>query len=623
MNHRDSDGSADEKAVQILKVDHDEQAFYRRSVLAAAIPTLQAAVVYFVAVTVYLGFNAPSEFFVPLMTQKFSYLAILLILLRKLQYGQVADKYAYPLITVILALCLTSMIGSALAGITTNLTSNFAILFLGSSLISLSLRRNFIYWAVFWISWATLSIPSWGDGNGSKQALALLGCQLVCLATSRIKITSAQRHYQMRISEIEQAKALEKALAEAQQARQQLDQQVEERTAQLRMAYEELRLSTQQREEIQRTSDTLQEQLLQAQKMESLGRLAGGVAHDFNNLLTVILGNLELAKSLPGDADQNDLLDQAEIAARRAAEVSCQLLAFSRKQVLSFRPVELSSVIQDSARLLQRLLGEDILLSVEIPANPLHVVADSCQLQQVLLNLGVNARDSMPQGGRLQIQLQNRSWKGVACAQLRIRDTGQGIEAEHLPRIFEPFFTTKAFGKGTGLGLSTVHGIVSQHGGEIEVASIMGQGSIFDIYLPLCEQSEKPEVSPRPLTSNPSKSTRLLLVEDDAQVRLLAQRTLQLCGYQVSVAENGEKALLLSNNAYDIVVTDIVMPGMDGASLAKEFSRIQPDCKVLFVSGYSDDRLAHFGVDSQDCHFLEKPYTPWGLCRKVESVLLV
>ncbi len=606
-----------------FKADDDEQAFLRRSVLTTAIPTFQAAILYFAAVTAYIGLHAPGEFVVYLMAQKLTYLAILVTLLKKLYQGKVAENHAYTVVTVILALCLTSMIGSAFAAITTNLTNNFAILFLASSLLSLSLRRNIIYWTVFWMSWLTMSFQSMDTAAWSKEGLALLGCQLVCLATSQIRITSVLRHFQLRKTEIAQAKALEKALAEAQQARQHLDQQVEERTAQLRLAYEELRLSTQQREEIQRTSDALQEQLLQAQKMESLGRLAGGVAHDFNNLLTVILGNLELARSIPrDDAEQDDLLDQAEIAARRAADVSRQLLAFSRKQVLSFRPLDLNSLLQESSRLLQRLLGEDILLSLKIPSGPIHVVADTGQLQQVLLNLGVNARDAMPQGGRLQMELQALRWKGIPCAQLSVTDTGHGIEAGHLPRIFEPFFTTKGFGEGTGLGLSTVHGIVSQHGGEIEVTSAIGLGSTFKIYLPLSEQSERPDLNPPQLTSSPSKMTRLLLVEDDAQVRLLAQRTLQLSGYQVSVAENGEKALLLSNNTYDIVVTDLVMPGMDGASLAREFSKIQPNCKVLYVSGYSDDRLAHFGVSSEECHFLAKPYSPWGLCRKVESVLM-
>jgi len=321
--------------------------------------------------------------------------------------------------------------------------------------------------------------------------------------------------------------------------------------------------------------------------------------------------------------EQSEYLSQAEIAAKRAAEVSSQLLAFSRRQVLRFdNHLNLSQLVENTAKMIERLVGEDVHLSVKSDAQRFVVRGDSTQLQQVVMNLAVNARDAMPSGGHLSINLSQTTRKEQPVVCLEVCDTGAGISAEVLPHIFEPFYTTKPFGQGTGLGLSTVDGIVSQHQGEIDVIT-SPEGTTFRIYFPLSNQAAG-ESGSRSIRRPALGHARLLLVEDDAQVRGLALKILKNTGYRVEVAENGEKALEIVNGAqepFDLLVTDVVMPGMDGATLANRIHSLLPQAKVLFVSGYTDDRLAHFGIEPNDCNFLPKPYSPLNLCRKVQAIL--
>lgn len=596
-----------------------KEVYFRQSVLASAKIMTQVALVYFVVVIAFLASRLGPDMPPLMLLQKLTYLVAMGGLCLALTRNRIACTHAYTTVSLLLGMCATTVMVSVAYGVTDNLTSNFSIMLLATSLLSLSLARSLGYWVILWMCWLGLHYGLSNEHLGAE-AVALLGVQLVSLAISRIRINSTLATFQMRQKEISQSRELEKALKEAQQAREFLDRQVEERTRQLRLAYEDLQLSTRQREEMQRASEELQAQLIQAQKMESLGRLAGGVAHDFNNLLTVILGNLELARTFGPQEDTSDLLEQADMAARRAAEVSSQLLAFSRKQVLQLAPLELTEVTQEAARLLQRLLGEDILLSVVVPGRPLKIQGDRAQLQQVLMNLGVNARDAMPRGGRLTIQLSVCQRKGLECARMQVQDTGKGISPEDHCHIWEPFFTTKPFGEGTGLGLSTVHGIISQHHGEIEVESAPGEGTTFTLYFPLTQEGPQGPIPPAPLLGEVCGEARVLLVEDDAQVRGLALRVLKLAGYQVSTAESGSEALETYDPGCDVLVTDIVMPGMDGASLASQLKEKNPDLKVLFVSGYSDDRLEAFGIESENCNFLAKPYSPWELCRRVQSM---
>lgn len=598
--------------------------FFASAVQKAASRLILPILIYFLAVAGFVALRAPDPWRMPLLAQKLSFAALLFFLGRTIRRPELSLSRTNALVMGILLTCLLSMMFSSACGLGENYANNTVLLFLVAGLTFLQSTPALLTWGAAWAGWALMS---WhhhvGPGEVLHQTLLLIGFQLASFSILHIRRSDLASQYQLREQDRNQSQALARALREAEAARSHLDSLVEERTAELRLAYEELRLSALQREDIQQASERLQEQLLQAQKMESLGRLAGGVAHDFNNLLTVILGNLELAQKMPSDEDHLDFLHQAELAAQRAAELSGQLLAFSRRQVLQVRRIDLAEILRTAVRLIERLLGEDLQFEVDYGPPGLTVQGDPAQLQQVVMNLTVNARDAMPSGGKLTLKLQLASRNDQEMVCLEVSDTGQGIDPEVQPRIFEPFFTTKPFGQGTGLGLATVDGIVSQHQGLIEVDSELGQGTSFFVYLPLAKaqsQDSSSRKTRRPTLGN----ARLLLVEDDAQVRSLALRILRQSGYKVMAADTGEQALQIAREAdqpFDMLVTDVVMPGMDGASLADQLRQIQSECKVLFVSGYTDDRLAHFGVDSDGYNFLAKPFSAVSLCRKVEAIL--
>ena len=400
---------------------------------------------------------------------------------------------------------------------------------------------------------------------------------------------------------------------------------------QLRQAREDLLKSTQERE-------SLQEQLVQSQKMESLGRLAGGVSHDFNNLLTVALGNLEMARIAPGGPAEmvsqlrqaelaslraaevtGQQLHDAELAALRAAEVKGQLLAFSSRQAPAMEPVDLAALIRDSVKLMRRLLGEHIVIEVDL-APEVVVIADHAQLCQVMLNFAVNAAAAMPMGGRLNITLTSDS----GWASIRARDNRTRVDADLTARIYEPFFTTTGMGDGSDLGLSTVLGIISQHQGQIEVESPVGQGAAFVVRLPLAESAtQESDANPQSRTLPVLGSGTILLVEDDEHVRNLAAQVLRSSGYQVRTAENGEIALQMARSTpehIDLLLTDVVMPGLDGGQLAAYLRDLQPNLPVLFMSGYTDDRLSCFGIHGES-NFLDKPFSLAQLAHAVQGTI--
>lgn len=379
----------------------------------------------------------------------------------------------------------------------------------------------------------------------------------------------------------------------------------------------------------------LQEQLAQAQKMESIGRLAGGVAHDFNNLLAVILGYGEMmASSLPQDSPLRDHVSEILFAGERARDLTRQLLAFSRKQVLEMRTVELSSIVLGMKRMLQRLIGEDI--DLQVIANPKQgfVRADTPQLEQVLMNLCVNARDAMPNGGRLVIETANvlldehyaGTHPGVTPGPyvvLSVSDTGQGMDEATRKRIFEPFFTTKEKGKGTGLGLSTVFGIIKQHGGEVWCYSEPGHGTTLKIYLP----QAPPDLSPlgarekeAPLLGN---GETILVLEDEKDVRRLVCRMLANLHYVVLEAATVEECIELAktNDKIDLLLTDVIMPNSDGRQVRNRVTEIQPGIRALYMSGYTENVIAHRGVLDKGIHFIPKPFTEAALSKKVREAL--
>jgi two-component system cell cycle sensor histidine kinase/response regulator CckA len=380
----------------------------------------------------------------------------------------------------------------------------------------------------------------------------------------------------------------------------------------------------------------LETQLLQAQKLDSIGQLAGGVAHDFNNLLTVITGHadLVLGAAAPDDPARSDL-EELRKAAERAAGLTRQLLAFARKQILEPRVLKLNDLVLEMDKLLRRLIGEDIEL-ITLPAPDLgRVKVDLSQIEQVLINLAVNARDAMPDGGKLTIETRNVVLDD-AYAQLRVgvspgsyvmlavSDTGIGMDQATQQHIFEPFFTTKAAGRGTGLGLATCYGIIKQHGGNIWVYSEVGHGSTFKIYLPCVEEAADPAAQPNLPHEMPRGAEVVLLVEDEPAVRNLVARVLRGQGYTVLEAGNGGEALeLIQTQAgvIDLLVTDVVMPEMNGKTLADHMVRRYPEIRVLFISGYTDRAIVHHGRLEPDVTFLQKPFAPLALAQKVREAL--
>jgi PAS domain S-box-containing protein len=388
----------------------------------------------------------------------------------------------------------------------------------------------------------------------------------------------------------------------------------------------------------ERAEDALrrsEEQLRQAQKMEAVGRLAGGVAHDFNNMLSIIIGYGELLlDDLEAGDPTRESVEEIHKAASRAAGLTRQLLLFSRQKVAEPRVIDLREILRSMDRMLQRIVGED----VELVATPLkatgRIQADPGHIEQVILNLVVNARDAMPTGGKLTIEtndvdldedyaLGHLSAKPGPYVMLAVTDTGTGMDRETQARIFEPFFTTKEVGKGTGLGLSTVFGIVQQAGGSVWVYSEPGKGTTFKVYLPRIDaEVDVPRTPVQPATLRGTET--ILLVEDEEQVRAIALGILRRQGYQVLPAQHGSEALLLSErhpHPIDLLLTDVVMPQMSGPELARKLAVARPGMKVLCMSGYTDDSVVRHGVLDAGVAFIQKPITPASLAKKVREVL--
>lgn len=380
----------------------------------------------------------------------------------------------------------------------------------------------------------------------------------------------------------------------------------------------------------------LQEQFFQAQKMEAIGRLAGGVAHDFNNLLTAITGYSQLALAqLDESSPLYSSVKETHRAGESAAVLTRQLLIFSRKQTVEPKLIEMNALVTEMQGLLKRLIGEDVELTMTLNAERSLVRADPGQLEQVIMNLAVNARDAMPTGGRIQIETDNvflddtqgrRAGVGPGSyVVVGITDTGSGMDSETLSHIFEPFFTTKGEGKGTGLGLSTVYAIVQQSRGHVWVSSEVGHGTTFRIYLPRATGVSEPLSELATTGHLPRGTETVLLVEDEPFVRQLAAIVLREQGYNVFEAENGEHALATlsqpASPSVDLLVTDVVMPKMGGKDLAALLLKKEPSAKVLFVSAYTDDAIVHHGVLDGNYHFLQKPFTPSSLALKVREVL--
>jgi PAS domain S-box-containing protein len=379
----------------------------------------------------------------------------------------------------------------------------------------------------------------------------------------------------------------------------------------------------------------LEQQFQQSQKLEGIGRLAGGIAHDFNNLLTVILSCAETLKeeASPGPTEKAEIVDDILTAGRRAEELTRQLLAFARKQVIAPVPIDLNTVVRESEKLLRRALREDIELVTTLPPELWLARCDAGQIEQVILNLAINARDAMPKGGRLTIDTANvqvddalvqryRFMRVGPHVRLRVVDTGVGMTPEVKAHVFEPFFTTKPPGKGTGLGLATVYGIVKQSQGYIVLESAPGQGTSFEVYFPRTPDAAVP--TPVPVPTSRRGTETILVVEDDPLVRKVTLRSLTAAGYRVMIASNGQEALEIAADekvAFDLLLTDVIMPGLNGREVADGLRLTRPGLRVLYMSGYAHDIISKAGVLDSGIEVLRKPFSATRLQERVRAAL--
>jgi two-component system, cell cycle sensor histidine kinase and response regulator CckA len=483
--------------------------------------------------------------------------------------------------------------------------------------------------------------PEQAEAFVKRDRETLAGHEVVNIAQEPIDVQSGRRWLSTRKVPVHDAQgkpeyllgislditARKQAETELQAAHDLLERRVAERTAQLQSANDELQREIADRKRAEEALRLSEEQLQQSQKLEAVGRLAGGIAHDFNNMLSAMLGYAGLlALSLPPDAEGQQDVKQIVLAGERAAALIRQLLAFSRKQVLSPKVLDLGEVVTGMSEMLRRLIGERVELQVDAGIGTGCVMADVTQLEQVLLNLSINARDAMPNGGHLRIGISNvnlpdPTLRAVALApgpyvRLRVSDDGVGMNEETRKRVFEPFFTTKPRGQGTGLGAATVFGIVTQSGGDVLVESEVGKGTTFDIYLPKVNgvASEAPMLSE--VLRKQKRSATVLLVEDEPMVRSATSRVLISAGLRVLEASSPEVALALCRERperIDLLLTDVVLPTVNGRELADQINQLRPNVRVLFMSGYSDD--AKGGA------FLAKPFTPDTLIRRLDEVL--
>lgn len=391
-----------------------------------------------------------------------------------------------------------------------------------------------------------------------------------------------------------------------------------------------------ERRQAEESLNQLEQQLRQAQKLESVGQLAGGIAHDFNNLLTAISGYSDLTlRQMKKDDPLRRNIEEIKKAGDRSAQLTYQLLAFSRRQMLQPQVLSINQVINETSRMLERLIGEDVQLVTVLNPQAGQVRVDPGQLSQIIINLAVNARDAMPRGGRLTFETKNVEL-GLDFAEshvdvipgnyvlLAISDSGCGMSPEVQQMVFEPFFTTKEVGKGTGLGLATVYGIVKQSGGNIWVYSEEGVGTTFKIYLPRVMVDASTVEAKEVIAELPGGTEKILLVEDDPMVRMLARQVLEMCGYDVMLAENGAQALAVFERdpgQFNLLLTDVVMPGIGGREVAEKFAVSNPQAPIIFMSGYTDDAVVRHGVLNRSVNFIEKPFTPLLLAQTVRSVL--
>jgi signal transduction histidine kinase/ActR/RegA family two-component response regulator len=535
---------------------------------------------------------------------------------RRIQLSQNALHTAAALLSFGL---LGTLIIAAVQGVSPLFSWYVAVLIIGSASIILSSRWAIGIALVEIVAWAVVAVETLPGSELMMNVFAMATSVAIAVIAHLIRKFAIQRILELRDGDSRRELALHHALAAADEARAGLDLKVLERTAALRSELEE--------------RARLEDQLRHAQKLEAVGRLAGGVAHDFNNLLTVIRMSLVAVGELTVPDDIRDAIRDASDSTDRAAGLTHDLLAFARKQTLERASVAVGDIVGGVERMVRRVAEASIRFEVRIAGDAGNVVADRRQIEQVLLNLAINACDAMGNRGTLAIAVEPVELTGADAVRhhvlpgtyvrFAVTDTGTGMDEATRKVVFEPFFTTKEVGRGTGLGLAVAHGIVTQHGGQIDVVSELGRGSTFTVFLPRAPGAPPRDqvAAARPQTS-PGHET-LLVVEDEPAVRRGVQRGLERLGYRVVAAHDGEDALRVtaSLDAIDLVVSDVVMPGIDGPELACRLRERWSDLPILFVTGYSADRLARTGAVGCHDHVLEKPYQLDQLARTIRSML--
>jgi signal transduction histidine kinase/ActR/RegA family two-component response regulator len=583
-------------------------------------PAALAVALLFAAFAIYTPFGFPPASRVPVEIYDLVIIAASLGLYALCRRFTLSYRHVHIASALLSFAVLGNVLLAAALGANPLFSFSVAILLIASAGTVLS-----ALWAVFIavvevVAWAVLAAAILPRDQLALNAMVMASSLGVAFIVHAARHMATSRILDLRDGDAKRELALQQALAQADEARRELDRKVEERTAALRNELEE--------------RERLEEQLRHAQKLEAVGRLAGGIAHDFNNLLTVIrMSHITVNDPAASPDEVRDAMRDASEATDRAAGLTHDMLAFARKQTLQRSVVAVSDILGGVERMVRRVAEASIRLEVRIASDVGEVSADRHQIEQVLLNLAINACDAMDNRGTLTVAADTVELTGSAAVHLGLRsgayvrlavtDTGTGMDEATRRSVFEPFFTTKEVGRGTGLGLAVAHGIVTQHGGQIGVETELGKGSTFTVYLPHARGVAPHRIvaAAKPLASLARET--LLVVEDEAAVRRAVQRNLERLGYRVIAAHDGEDALRIaeSEDGFDLVLSDVVMPGIDGPELACRLRARWSDLPVLFVTGYSADRLARSDAVGPNDRVLEKPYQFDELARTIRQML--
>lgn len=523
-------------------------------------------------------------------------------------------RFAHPAVAM-LSLAVVGNILMVMSGMREGLyTVYIDIVVIGAGSTMLNVRALATVLATVWLAWLPLAVHTIDEPRMlGIFAFTLFASTSLSSAIMLGRIRSERALHALRQRERQRTQELEEALRRAEEARTELDDKVAERTRELADANAALQRQIEGRR-------ILEEHLHSRQRLEAVGQLAGGVAHEFNNVLTAVRGNLDILADEPLTELQHDVMGETRAAVDRGADVTRQLLAFGRRQVLEKRDIDLERLVAGMEGILQRLVQDHVELGVETLHEELWVHADPSQLELSVLNLVVNARDALPDGGHITLRLRSRTRDGERLAGVEVIDDGTGMDEETLAQVCDPFFTTKGDHRGSGLGLSTVYGIAEQHDGELQVSSELGKGTRVELWLPRATPPSTRRASNRPNERHHGSGT-ILLVEDDATVRRVGERILQRLGYEVLSAANGQEALeLAASHAVDLLWTDVLMPGMSGVELVRRARSHRPELPVLLSSGYTGRALSHEDLPD-GCHFLSKPYSTKELGSTVAGIL--